>query len=222
MVKKVVLFGAGDFARELIWVIEEVNARTAVNKSGPVFEVAGIVDEDLAKEGSSIMGFPVYGLLKPAAFWETKGEKIYASCAVGRAVSRKKLMAKAKDLGYNYLNLIHPEAVISDHAELKSGIIVMPGSIITVGVKIGEQVLINKLCSVGHDSVIGKDCTLAPGVIVGGHAVIEEGCDIGMNASILPSVRIKRNSTIGAGAVVNKDLPADCTAVGVPAKIISR
>ncbi len=108
MVKKVVLFGAGDFARELIWVIEEVNARTAVNKSGPVFEVAGIVDEDLAKEGSNIMGFPVYGSIKPAAFWATQGENIYASCAVGRAISRNSLMVKAKELGYKYFNLIHP------------------------------------------------------------------------------------------------------------------
>ena len=50
--------------------------------------------------------------------------------------------------------------------------------------------------------------------------VIMKGAYIGMNASILLGVTIGENAIIGAGAVVTKDIPSNCTALGVPAKIV--
>ncbi|MFH1352960.1 MAG: acyltransferase [bacterium] len=51
---------------------------------------------------------------------------------------------------------------------------------------------------------------------------VESGADIGVGAVILPGVKIGRNSIIGAGAVVNKDIPSDSVAAGIPAKVIKR
>ncbi|MFH1958619.1 MAG: acyltransferase [bacterium] len=51
---------------------------------------------------------------------------------------------------------------------------------------------------------------------------VESGADIGAGAVILPGVRIGRNSIIGAGAVVNKDIPSYSVAAGVPAKVIKK
>lgn len=50
--------------------------------------------------------------------------------------------------------------------------------------------------------------------------VIEEGVYIGARAIILGNITIGRNSKIGAGAVVLMDVPPNCTAVGVPARIV--
>jgi acetyltransferase-like isoleucine patch superfamily enzyme len=50
--------------------------------------------------------------------------------------------------------------------------------------------------------------------------VIGFGADIGTNATILPGVHIGANAVIGAGAVVNHDVPEYAVAAGVPAKII--
>jgi acetyltransferase-like isoleucine patch superfamily enzyme len=50
--------------------------------------------------------------------------------------------------------------------------------------------------------------------------VIKDGARISVNVTILPGVTIGENSVVGAGAVVNKDIPANCMAAGVPAKVI--
>ena len=50
--------------------------------------------------------------------------------------------------------------------------------------------------------------------------VVEDWADIGTNAVILPGVRIGKGAIIGAGAVVNKDIPQFTVAAGVPAKFI--
>lgn len=54
----------------------------------------------------------------------------------------------------------------------------------------------------------------------GGAPVIEKNVFIGARAVILGNVVIGENSKIGAGAVVLTDVPSNCTAVGVPARII--
>lgn len=54
-----------------------------------------------------------------------------------------------------------------------------------------------------------------------GPVVIEDNVWIGEKASILPGVHIGRGAIIGAGAVVTKDVPAGCMALGVPARIVT-
>jgi acetyltransferase-like isoleucine patch superfamily enzyme len=86
--------------------------------------------------------------------------------------------------------------------------------------------------------VIGDDVRISPGVIITtggldtavvdkarphvtyGDVVIEDNAWLGANSTILGGVRIGRNSVVGAGSVVTKDVPADCVAVGVPAEVI--
>jgi acetyltransferase-like isoleucine patch superfamily enzyme len=50
--------------------------------------------------------------------------------------------------------------------------------------------------------------------------VIKDGARISINVTILPGVTIGENTVIGAGAVVTESIPANCLAVGVPAKPI--
>jgi acetyltransferase-like isoleucine patch superfamily enzyme len=52
--------------------------------------------------------------------------------------------------------------------------------------------------------------------------VIEDGVWIGLNATVLKGVRIGAGAVIGAGALVNRDVPAKCLAAGVPARVIRR
>ena len=212
MEKKLVIIGAGDFAKELVWIIQEVN------KVQCSLEIVGLLDEDNTKEGLQVLGCRVFGELKTASFW---GEgPVYAVCSVAKPASKKMLCEKVRAAGYHFAKIVHPSAVISEYVTIGEGSVIMPGTIVTVDVEVGKHVTINKLCSIGHDSIIKDFCTLAPGVKVGGKVVIEEECDIGMNASIIQSVRIGKGTTVGAGAVVTGDLPGGCTAVGVPARVM--
>jgi serine O-acetyltransferase len=67
---------------------------------------------------------------------------------------------------------------------------------------------------IGKDVVIGHQVTLGGRDLTGAAPVIEEGVYIGAGAKILGEVRIGRGATVGANAVVTKDVPANCTVVG--------
>jgi len=53
-----------------------------------------------------------------------------------------------------------------------------------------------------------------------GPVIIEDGVWIGDKVTILPNVRIGKNAIIGANAVVTRDIPANCVAAGIPAKVL--
>ena len=75
---------------------------------------------------------------------------------------------------------------------------------------------------------IGCNCTIQPGVVFGKKtdaencSVVGDNCYFGLGAKILGTVHIGNNVTVGANAVVTKDIPDNCVVAGVPAKIIRK
>jgi serine O-acetyltransferase len=98
------------------------------------------------------------------------------------------------------------------------------------GAAIGRRVFIDHGMGVvvGETAVIGDDCTLYHGVTLGGtswnkgkrHPTLENGVVIGAGAKILGPITIGTGAKIGSNAVVVKDVPANATAVGIPARIL--
>jgi serine O-acetyltransferase len=76
------------------------------------------------------------------------------------------------------------------------------------------------------DAEIGPNCLLFQQVTIGDRAggvpILEGHVDVGAGAKIIGRLRVGRDATIGANAVVLDDVPAGATAVGVPAKIVGR
>jgi acetyltransferase-like isoleucine patch superfamily enzyme len=81
-------------------------------------------------------------------------------------------------------------------------------------------VIVNLDCTIGHDAIIGDYSTILPSVNISGFVKIEESVSVGTGSAIIQGVNIGKNTVIGAGSVVTKDLPPNCTAVGVPTKPI--
>ncbi len=100
------------------------------------------------------------------------------------------------------------------------------------GAKIGRRVFIDHGTGVviGETAEIGDDVLIYQQVTLGGvstnpgkrHPTVEDGVVIGAGAKVLGNITIGRNSKIGANSVVIKDVPADSTAVGIPARILKR
>lgn len=91
------------------------------------------------------------------------------------------------------------------------------------GTVLGYQalgVVIHKRC------VIGKNCHISQNVTIGGTSglyevpVLGDNVQVGVGAVIIGPIHIGDNVVIGANAVVNKDIPSNCVAAGVPARVI--
>ncbi|MGD1843052.1 MAG: acetyltransferase [Thermonemataceae bacterium] len=119
-----------------------------------------------------------------------------------------------------FINLIHPSAVIASTAEIGKGIQINPMSTIASYAVIENFVSINRHVSVGHHTTVGRFSTLNPNVHIAGHCHIEEGVTMGIGATVVDSIQIGKNSIIGAGALVTKNIPAGVVVMGIPAKIV--
>lgn len=115
---------------------------------------------------------------------------------------------------------------ISERAKFKTGIEIHPGATIGKGFFIdhGSGVV------VGETAKIGDNCILYQGVTLGGtgkdtgkrHPTLGNNVMVGAGAKVLGPVNIGNNVKIAAGAVVLTDIPDNCTAVGVPARVVRR
>ena len=121
-------------------------------------------------------------------------------------------------LGIELTSVVSSQAIVSGHAKLGPGTVVMPGAIVNIGATTGRGVIINTGATVDHDCHLADGAHVAPGVSLGGGVRVGERSLIGVGASVRNGISIGRDVTVGVGAAVHADLPDDCTVVGVPAR----
>lgn len=115
---------------------------------------------------------------------------------------------------------------ISQFARFLTGIEIHPGA------KIGKGFFIDHGSGVviGETTEIGDNCLLYQGVTLGGtgkdkgkrHPTLGNNVMVGSGARVLGPIKVGDNSKIAAGAVVLHEVPPNCTAVGVPARVVKR
>jgi len=212
MIEKVIIIGAGGHGRSVL------NAFRDANKSKKQRHILGFVDDNKELHGKIICDVPVLGGFD--WFDINKQDDLYVINAIAAPRVKKEIIDRAYERNLKFCSLIHPSVWKSDYVEIGEGTFIAAGNILTTYIKIGDHVIINLSCTIGHDSIIEGFCTIAPGVHVSGNVHIKEGSDIGAGSVILQGRSIGPWSIVGAGSVVHKNVPPSSTAAGVPAKVI--
>ena len=211
--KKLVIVGAGGLGRETAALVEAINAAELGS-----WEVVGFADDDAALHGTRVQGLLVRGGVASLA----RERDLYYVLAVGASRVRRQLGERLAEAPVEAATLIHPSVDVHPTTRIGPGSILCQGVAITVSVTLGHHVLLNLNTTVGHDAYLADYVTAHPGVHLSGNARIGVAVELGTGSVVLPGVLVGAETVVGAGAVVNRDLPERCTAVGVPARPMVR
>lgn len=207
--KDIVIIGAGGFGREVAVLIEDIN------KQEPTWNIVGFVDDNSDVAGNIVNGIEVVGNIE----W-LKNQQLYVINAIGNGNIREQINLRLTASKNKFATLIHPNVLQTSTVQIGQGSIICAGNILTTNITIGDHVIINLSSTIGHDDTIDDYVTILPGSNISGFVHLNRGVTIGTGTQVIQNLEIGENTIVGAGATVVKNLPANCTAVGSPAKPI--
>lgn len=122
--------------------------------------------------------------------------------------------------GLRLISAVHSSALILPGAQIGEGVWINAGVVIGYKAEIGPGTIINTGAQIDHHNIVEECCQIDPGVVTAGNVVLRGGCHLHTGSIIINRIIIGSNSIVGAGSVVIKDVPPNCTVVGVPGRII--
>lgn len=204
----IVIVGAGGFGREVLDVIEAVNA------AGGDLEFRGFVDDGpvdeelVARRGARLLGTSE----------ALPGMDVSFVVAIGSGAVRARVVERLPSGLSAPALLVHPASTVGGDNRISPGCILTAGCRVTTNITLGSHVQLHVNSTVGHDSKLGDFVSVYPGATVSGNVTIGAGASIGTGANVLPGVTIGDGAFVGAGAVVTGDVEPGETVVGSPAR----
>ncbi|MCM3887578.1 acetyltransferase [Frankia sp. R82] len=208
------IVGAGGHGRELLDVVEAVNATRAPapytflgflalpDGDNPAGETGGDPGA-VARRGAGLLG----GL-------DLLGQ-LDADYLIGveDAPARQRIDRYASLHGRRPATLVHPRANLGGDVRLGPGTVVCALASITTNVRTGRHVVVNIAASIAHDCRLGDYVTVAPGARIAGGVAVGTQAWIGAQASIVGLRHVGDRAVVAAGAIITEDVHA-ATVVG--------
>jgi sugar O-acyltransferase (sialic acid O-acetyltransferase NeuD family) len=211
---ELLLVGAGGFAREAAEAVRASNSIT------PTWDLLGFLDDDPAKQGTTIAGLQVIDGID-AVHDYPNAQVVLCPGRPDNYVIRRELERRLDLDEGRYATVVHPAASVGLTCAIGHGSVVLAHASLTADVVVGRHVLIMPQVVLTHDVRVGDWATIASGVLIGGGGHIAPGAYIGSGACLREGVTVGEWAMVGMGAVVTRDVPPARLWFGVPARDIS-
>ncbi|MDP4788176.1 MAG: acetyltransferase, partial [Opitutales bacterium] len=203
--KKLLIVGAGGFGRELhAWASQHPDC-------GRAWTLAGFLDDN----SEALTSFGRFAPVLSLSGHQPSADTVYLA-GLGLPSMKEKLVAPLIAAGAEFLTFVHPRALIGARVKLGKGVVICPGSVLSVDIEIGDFAMVNLNCTIGHDASVGPWTTVSAQCDITGHVRVADRVFMGSRASIIPGKSVGSRAVVGAGAVVVTDVPAAVTVVGIP------
>jgi len=136
----------------------------------------------------------------------------------GRAKVAEAIREKYPD--FLFINAIHPSCIIGHGVTFGRGVLAMAGVIFNVGAKVGNHTFFATGAQVEHDCDIHTYASISAGSVLGGHVVVGSYSAITLGCTVFDRVSIGRNTVVGSGSLVTKDLGNNGLYYGSPTSFI--
>ncbi len=218
--RKMVIIGAGGFAREVKWLAADITADSSCDES---YEFVGYAVSDTTNTSPYDSNDEILGDFS----WLRDNPEAYDCLAmgIGNAAPRLKVADELEALFGSKKSpelwpaMIHPSAHFDrTTAKIGYGVQICASVIGTVNLEFEPFAMVNLACTLGHEAVLRRACALNPTVNISGGVDIGAGALIGTGAQILQYLTVGSGAVVGGGSVVTKNVPDETLVVGIPAK----
>lgn len=202
---KLRIFGTGPLAK---------NVRQMINQIGENNVISYVVDDDYFSES-------VFDGLKVEKLSNIDNTIPLIIC-VGYKNMRKRIFVfeKLKNIGFQFINIIHPSVVIGENIEMGVNNIIFPNTCIENNVTIGNNNIIWSQTLIGHDAKIGNHNYLSARVLLGGNCILQDGCFLGNQVATINDLNIANETYLLAGCFLFQNTKPSNKYLGYPAKQI--
>lgn len=196
MNKPIIVLGSGGHASVLIETLRLLDK-----------EITGIADPEIKKGTLIYDDIPVLGTDESVK--DYRRDEVYLVNGIGpspKTIRREQVSKNFQSLGYEFLSIIHPSAIVSTSVNITSGVQIMAKSVIQTGSSVGFCSVINTGGIIDHDCKIGDFSHISPGSILCGGIETGTGVYIGAGSVVLENLSLGDNSLVAAGTTLRKNL----------------
>ena len=195
--KNIVIIGAGDLGKEMVWLIEDIN------KTAPTYLILGFLDDDKTKAGSEFYGYKVLGGTDQLRELSLK-MPMSAVIAIQDGKARKRIVEQYPEFE-KWENIIHPTAVIASSCSLGKGNVIFPQVTFSVDTRLGNFGLYYIHASIGNDCKIGDYVSVMLNSVVGEHADLSDLCCIAAGGQVDPHTTLGPQTGVRGKKHLNKE-----------------